>query len=696
MFLVILSVVDDVSATGSIIYVNGSSGNDNNNGFSWNTAKLSINNATGNLNGNGTIYIANGNYSGDNNRNILIEKNMTIIGEDKEHTIIDAEKLDLIFIINNGLNFNIQNITLINGNSTNGGAISNDGSNLTVTNSIFTNNTAVSNGGAIYNSYSSNLTITDTIFIYNNGYYGGAIYNSYGSNLRITNATFTNNTATYGGALSNDFNCVSNITNSVFMYNLANDDGGTISNSFNSSLIVTNTIFTNNAANYDGGAISNSYYSNLKVTNSLFSNNTSNYGGALNNDFYCNLNVTNCNFTSNNANYGGAIANTFYCNLTVTCSDFTNNTANYGGAVSNSFSNPEVPEVHFNRIVGNTAKNAGSDIYSSSGSVNATKNWWGTNSNPISRISGSLTVSPWLVINITANPTYILCGGISNITADLLHDSIGEYHDPANGHVPDGIPVTFTSTLGTISSLVSTVNGIAKVTLNGGAVTGVADVSATVDSQTVHTSVTIDNTAPTVTSTNPTQYAVNLPANQVFTVTYNEPIKAGNLNLVVLKTSTGTIINATKSITGNVLTITPTTALSEAKYLLMLYAGCVTDLAGNPAAATTRTYSVGAQPYVTSTNPANYAVNVPRNTAITATFNEPILAKYLTLIYLKTTTGVIIATTKSVSGNVLTITPTSPLAAGTRYMLLIYTFAVTDLSGNSNVNKAISFTTGAT
>ncbi len=199
-----------------------------------------------------------------------------------------------------------------------------------------------------------------------------------------------------------------------------------------------------------------------------------------------------------------------------------------------------------------------------------------------------------------------------------------------------------------------------------------------------------------VTSTNPAQYAVNLPANQIFTVTFSKPIIAANLNLIILKTSTGTIIPTTKTINNNMLTITPNNPLTEAKYLLLLYAGCVKDVTGNLSIATTRTYGVGAQPYVTTTNPTNYAVNVPRNKIITATFNEPLQAKYLTLIYLKTaTTGILVSITPIVSGNTLTITPTSPLAANTRYMLLIYTFAVTDLAGNSNVNKAISFTTGA-
>ncbi len=206
----------------------------------------------------------------------------------------------------------------------------------------------------------------------------------------------------------------------------------------------------------------------------------------------------------------------------------------------------------------------------------------------------------------------------------------------------------------------------------------------------------MDSIIPIVSSTNPAQYAVNLPSNQVFTVTFSEPILAKNLNLIILKTSTGTVIPTTKSISGNILTITPTSALAEAKYLLLIYSGSITDYANNNVATQSRTYSVGTSPYATSTDPVNYAVNVARNKVITVSFNEAIVAKYLTLVYLKTTSGVIISATKSVVGNVLFITPTSPLAAGTRYLLMIYTFAVTDLAGNPNINKAISFTTGAT
>ena len=49
-----------------------------------------------------------------------------------------------------------------------------------------------------------------------------------------------------------------------------------------------------------------------------------------------------------------------------------------------------------------------------------------------------------------SNPK-IIKNGASQVTAVLLYDSNGVYHDPANGKLPDGIPVTFTGSNGTFN-----------------------------------------------------------------------------------------------------------------------------------------------------------------------------------------------------------------------------------------------------
>lgn len=94
------------------IYINDTGGNDDWDGSSWDKAKKSIRNATDSAGDNWNIIIANGIYKGENNTNILINKNLTIFGESQENTIIDAENLNQLFNIANGVNVNIHNLTL--------------------------------------------------------------------------------------------------------------------------------------------------------------------------------------------------------------------------------------------------------------------------------------------------------------------------------------------------------------------------------------------------------------------------------------------------------------------------------------------------------------------------------------------------------------------------------------------------------
>ena len=124
------------ASPGDTIYVNSSGGNDSFDGSSWSYAKQSISNATGTLNTNGIINIANGQYTGTNNTNIIINKNMTIQGQSETGTIINGTNTNWIFHINTGITVNISDLTLTNGTSNNGGVIYNQGT-LTVTNSTF-------------------------------------------------------------------------------------------------------------------------------------------------------------------------------------------------------------------------------------------------------------------------------------------------------------------------------------------------------------------------------------------------------------------------------------------------------------------------------------------------------------------------------------------------------------------------------
>ncbi len=164
------------------------------------------------------------------------------------------------------------------------------------------------------------------------------------------------------------------------------------------------------------------------------------------------------------------------------------------------FINSSSDKVSFNSIssLGHALINTG--ILSSPGHVNAKYNWWGSNDDPGSQIEGSnVDYTPYLVLSVDANPEKIFDSeplNSSTITADLWHDSSGNYHDPTYGHVPDGIPVAFDieniPNLGSLNPLESsTSSGSAASTFNA-TDPGNADITATVDWETVHASVTID------------------------------------------------------------------------------------------------------------------------------------------------------------------------------------------------------------
>ncbi len=129
----------------------------------------------------------------------------------------------------------------------NGGAIASDGTQLTVTGSTFTQNSAANHGGAIYIS-AGTLTATNNTFYGNSatsGGQGGAI--GAAATVNATNNTFYGNSANYGGAI--DVTSAGSLTsdNNLFVENSANGGGAGIYNG------------SGGTANGD----SNVYYSNL-------------------------------------------------------------------------------------------------------------------------------------------------------------------------------------------------------------------------------------------------------------------------------------------------------------------------------------------------------------------------------------------------------------------------------------------------
>ena len=216
-----------------------------------------------------------------------------------------------------------------------------------------------------------------------------------------------------------------------------------------------------------------------------------------------------------------------------------------------------------------------------------------------------------------------------------------------------------------------------------------------------------DTTPPTITSTDPANNTNVLPT-KIITITFNEPIQAGigYSNIVMMNTNDNSVKDIITTISGNTLTITPTyNWLQFVKYTLTIPQDSITDLAGNnldtnyTTSFTCSNTADTTPPTITSTDPANNAINVPTNKTINITFNEPVQAgtAYNDIKIVNTSTNAEQTITKTITNNTLTITSPDAWQQGIIYTLTIPQNSITDLTGNNLTNTFTSnFTTDNT
>ncbi len=152
---------------------------------------------------NDKVHLSPGEYKGENNRNIIIDRNVSMVSN-KKGAIINAEKKERLFTVNSGSTLKLTNITLTNGYSN---------YNLNY-NSNLSNNQNFDYGGAIFVNKGGQLIAENCRFINNRGWDGSAIFNN-GGRLTLTACVFQNNTADEGKtiALKNGGTATGNLIN---------------------------------------------------------------------------------------------------------------------------------------------------------------------------------------------------------------------------------------------------------------------------------------------------------------------------------------------------------------------------------------------------------------------------------------------------------------------------------------------------
>jgi hypothetical protein len=300
-------------------------------------------------------------------------------------------------------------------------------------------------------------------------------------------------------------------------------------------LIISSCTFSNNSSgSSQGGAIAfyvQSVNSSLTISNSIFANNSMTNtsgsgpdgGGAI---FIGSTpgsvhTILNSVFTGNEAigtsgnTYGGAIElNTG--TLNIFNSTFTGNLAasatRFGGEGGAIYVDAGTNQTSFCRIVGNSAPNGGSGIFShgsNGASTLAINDWWGCNGGPgaagcdvATTDAGGLTDAPFIVLTNTASPFTVLPGQTTTLTASFLQNSTGTALTPGQISVLLGLPVTWNNAfLGVIASSQPTIqnNGTATAVFIAGMTNGIGQASATVDNG-IATAL-IDITCPGITGT---------------------------------------------------------------------------------------------------------------------------------------------------------------------------------------------------
>jgi glutamine amidotransferase-like uncharacterized protein len=96
-----------------------------------------------------------------------------------------------------------------------------------------------------------------------------------------------------------------------------------------------------------------------------------------------------------------------------------------------------------------------------------------------------------------------------------------------------------------------------------------------------------------VTSANPAYGSVNVAANKVITINFNNAIKYGTKN-IQLKNSNGILIPTITSISGSVLSIRHSLLSKGVKYTIVLGSGSITDLSGKGISAYSSSFTVSA------------------------------------------------------------------------------------------------------
>ncbi|WP_395375936.1 choice-of-anchor Q domain-containing protein [Marinicella sp. W31] len=204
-------------------------------------------------------------FGGTSNSAFGINSDITVESSTDSELTLTAGNLRH-FQVNSGGTLRINHITLEGGSTPNnlsgrGGAVYvRTGANFHIANSTISNNSANTGGGINIRDNGSPVTIVNTVFMNNvstgssGSGTGGAVFKKGEVPLIVSQSDFYQNTSNYaGGALFISGRMI--VEDSTIHGNTSNRDGGGISGNNQGVLTLLNSTISNNQARFDGGGV---------------------------------------------------------------------------------------------------------------------------------------------------------------------------------------------------------------------------------------------------------------------------------------------------------------------------------------------------------------------------------------------------------------------------------------------------------
>jgi hypothetical protein len=223
------------------------------------------------------------------------------------------------------------------------------------------------------------------------------------------------------------------------------------------------------------------------------------------------------------------------------------------------------------------------------------------------------------------------------------------------------------------------------------------------------TTAAVLNTAPTVVSMRPGNGATLVPTNSVITLFTSAPMNAGTLTGALYVSQNGVLVTGTTNVgsNGQSIEFTPSSAFIAGTPVQVFLNSTAQDIYGNYLTYFSGQFTTAGSPTNTTAvpllvNPFPSATNVPLNTVIQVEYDQALQSSSVTCngssgsvrLY-QYSSNTALTPNCSVSGGVITITPTSNLVAGSQYQVYVdYASNVTNIDGVAVEAYAYNFTAG--